>query len=103
MYADKDRRLNSVTKAMQEYKQLPNEAVRVYANRLKANRRRAGWNEMTHEVVLYNMAWVGLLHAFKTKVRPSISSGKDRFDTLDQLFDCEAALEFKLDDKQPGG
>jgi len=48
MYGDKDRRLNSVTKAMQEYQQLSNEAVRVYANRLKANWRRAGWNLMTH-------------------------------------------------------
>jgi len=48
MYGDKDRRLNSATKAMQEYQQLPNEAVRVYANRLKANWRRAGWNLITH-------------------------------------------------------
>jgi hypothetical protein len=56
-----------------------------------------------HEVVLYDMAWVGLRHALKTKVRPRISTGKDRFDTLDQLFDCAAASEFKLDDKKPGG
>jgi hypothetical protein len=38
-----------------------------------------------------------------TKVRPWISSGKDRFDTLNQLFICEAALEFKPDYKKPGG
>jgi hypothetical protein len=103
MYGDKDRRLNSATKAMQEYQQLPNESVRIYANRLKANWRRAGWSLITHEVVLYDMAWAGLRHALKTKVRPWISSGKDRFDTLDQLFDCAAASEFKPDDKKPGG
>jgi len=102
-YGDKDRRLNSATKAMQEYQQLPNEAVRVYANRFKANCRTAGWNLITHEVVLYDMAWVGLRHALKTKVRPWIPSGKDMFDTLDQLFDCAAASEFKPDDKKPGG
>jgi len=103
MYGDKDRRLNSTTKAMQEYQQLPNESVRIYANRLKANWRRAGWSLIMHEVVLYDMAWAGLRHALKTKVRPWICSGKDRFDTLDQLFDCAAASEFKPDDKKPGG
>jgi hypothetical protein len=103
MYGDKDRRLNSAAKAMQEYQQLQNESVRVYGNRLKANWRRASWSQITHEVVLYDMAWGGLRHALKTKVRPWISSGKDRFDTLDQLFHCAAASEFKLDDKKPGG
>jgi len=48
------------------------------------------------------MAWAGLRHALKTKVRPWIPSGKERFDTLDQLFDCAAASEFKPDDKKPG-
>jgi len=48
------------------------------------------------------MPWVGLRLALKTKVRPWISSGKDRVDTLDQLFDCAAASEFKSDDKKPG-
>jgi hypothetical protein len=49
------------------------------------------------------MAWAGLRHALPTKVRPWISSGKDRFDTLDQHFDCVAASVFKLDYKMPGG
>jgi hypothetical protein len=52
IYGDKDRRLNSAMKSMQEYQQLPNEAIPVYANRLKANWRRASWNLLTHEVVL---------------------------------------------------
>ena len=33
---------------MQEYEQLPNQSVRVYANRLKGKRRRAGWNLTMH-------------------------------------------------------
>jgi hypothetical protein len=37
------------------------------------------------------------------KVRPWISSGRDRFDTLHQLFDCAAASEFTPDHKKPGG
>jgi len=103
MYGDKDRRLNSATKAMHEYQQLPNKSVRIYANRLNANWRRAGWSLITHKVVLYDMAWAGLRHALKTKVRPWISIGKDRFETLNQLFDCAAISEFKPDDKKPGG
>jgi len=66
MYGDKDWRLNSATKAIQEYQQLPTESVRVYANRLKANWRRAGWNLIMHKVVLYDMAWAGLRHALQT-------------------------------------
>jgi hypothetical protein len=62
MYGDQDRRLYSATKAMQEYQQLPNEAVRVCANRLKANWRRAGWNQITQKVVLYDIAWAALRH-----------------------------------------
>jgi hypothetical protein len=103
MYGDKDRRFNSATKAMQEYEQFPNESVRIYANRLKAICRRAGWSLITHEVVLYDMAWAGLRHTLKTTVRRWISSGKVRFDTLDQLFYCAAASEFKPDDKKPRG
>jgi len=103
MYRDKDRHLNSATKAMHEYQQLPNESVRIHANRLKANWRKAGWSLITHEVVLYDMACAGLRHTLKTKVRPWISSGNDRFDSLDQLFDCAAASEFKLDDTKPRG
>jgi hypothetical protein len=102
MYGHKDRRLNSDTKAMQEYQQLRNESVRIYANRLKGSWKRAGWSLITQEVVLYDMAWAGLRHALKMKVRPWISSGKNRFHTLDQLLDCAAASEFKTDDKKPG-
>jgi len=103
MHRDKDRRLNWATKAMQEYQQLPNESVQIYANLLKASWRRASWSQIMHEVVLYDMEWVCGRHPLKMKVRPWISTGKDRFDTLDQLFDCAAASEFKPDDKKPGG
>jgi hypothetical protein len=88
---------------MQEDQQLPNKVVRVYANHLKVNWRRAGWNLITHELVQYDMAWAGLRHALKMKVRPLISGSKDRFDTLDQLLESAAASEFKPNDKKPGG
>jgi hypothetical protein len=102
MYRDKDGCLNLATKAMPEYQQLPNESVRIYPNRLKAKWRKAGWSLIPYEVVLYDMACVGVRHAIKMKVRPWISSGKDRFNTLDQLFNCAAASQFKPDDKKPG-
>jgi hypothetical protein len=63
MYGDKDRRLNSATKAMQQYQQLPNKSVRIYSNRLKANWRTAGWSLIPQEVVLCDMAWAGLQQA----------------------------------------
>jgi len=103
IYRDTDRGLSSAKKAMQEYQQLPNESFRIYANRLKANWRRAGWSLIPHEVVLYKMACVGLRQALQTKVSPWISCGKARFNTLDQLFYCAVASEFKPDDKKPGG
>jgi len=103
MYRNKDRHLNSATQAMQKYQQLPNKSVRIHANRLKADRRRACWSLITHEVVLYDMAWAGLRHALNTNVRPWIPGSEDRFDTLDQLFDCAVASQFKPDDKKPRG
>jgi len=103
MYGDKDRRLNSAMKAIQEYQKFSNESVRVYANRMKANWRRAGWNLITHDVVLYDMAWSGLRHAQKTKVRPWIPKDKDRFETLDELSDGAAASESKPEETNSGG
>jgi hypothetical protein len=88
---------------MQEYQQLPNESVRIYANRLKSNWRTPGCSLIPEEVVLYDMAWAGVQHALKTKVRPWISRGKDRFDTLNQHFNCAVASEFKPDVKMPRG
>jgi len=52
MYEDKDQWLNSAMKSMQEYHQFSNKSVRVYTNRMRANWRRAGWNLITHNVVL---------------------------------------------------
>jgi hypothetical protein len=103
MYGDKDRPLNSAMKAMQEYQQISNESVRVYADQMKANWRRAGWNQIMHDVVLYNMAWSGLRHAVKTKVRAWIQKDNDLSERLDELFDCAAALESKPEEKQRGG
>jgi len=103
MYGDTNWQLNSATKAMPKYQQSPNKSVWDYANHLKAKCRRAGWNLIRHEVVLYDMAWAALWHVLQTNVRPWMSSGKEMFDTLDQLSDCTAAPEFKPDDKTPGG
>jgi hypothetical protein len=101
IYEDNIRRLTSATNAMQQYQALPNEVVRVYANRLKANWRKDGWNQI--KVVQYDMACAGLQHAHHMNVRPWISSGIDKLDVLDKFFHFAVASEFKLDDKKPGG
>lgn len=103
MFRDNDRFLNSAMTTMQENQQLPNESVREYCNCLNANWRRAGRSLIAHQVVLYDMVWAGLWHALMMKVKPWISRGKDRFNRLDHLFDCVAALELNLHDKIPGG
>jgi hypothetical protein len=101
MYKDNDSCLNSATKSMLEYQLLPNQSVRIYANCLKGNWRRAGGNLITHEVIVCDIAWVGLPHTLKMKVSPWISSSNDRFNTIDQLFDCAAASVFQPDIKMP--
>jgi len=64
LYGDSYTHLNSETKATQQYQQLPNELVPVYANRLKANWGCTGENLITHKVVQYDMARVGLRHPY---------------------------------------
>jgi len=103
IYGDKNQCLTSVTKVIQKYQQLPNKPVRVYTQFLKANWRRVGWNLIMHKVVPYNMASVGLQHQLQMKVRCWISSSKDRFDTLHQLFNCVASSQLQLDDNNPSG
>ena len=49
VYGDKDQHCVAVSTLMQEYIQLPQESVRAYANRVKANWRPAGWNLQKHE------------------------------------------------------
>jgi hypothetical protein len=101
VYGDKDRRRIAVIRLMQEFTQLPQEPVRAYANRLKANWRQAGWNLQKHEEVLYDIAWAGLRNSLKNKVGP-MTPTCGRFDTMDELFDKAAASEIThIDSKKP--
>ena len=97
VYGDKARRCVCVAEItlIQEYIQLPQESVRAYANRLKANWRQAGWNQQKHEEVLYYIAWAGLCNSHKNKVEPMIP-GCGRFNTLAKFFDKSAASEVTL-------
>jgi len=82
VYGDKDRRCVAVITLMQGYIQLPQESVRAYVNRLKANRSQAGWNLQKHEEVLYDIAWAGLGNSLKNNVGP-MTPACGRFNTLD--------------------
>jgi hypothetical protein len=86
VHGDKDRQRVAVITLIQGYIQLPQESVRAYANRLKANWRQAGWNLQKHDEVLYNIAWAGLRNSLKNKVGPMIPAD-GKFDTLDEFFD----------------
>jgi len=92
VYGHEDRRRMAVITLMQEYIQLPQESVRAYANRVKANWRQAGWNLPKHDEVLYDIAWVGLHDPLKNKVG-LMTPTCGRFDNLDEFFDKAAASE----------
>jgi len=92
VYGDMDRRCVAVIMLMQEYIQLPQESVRAYANRVKANWRQAGWNLQKHEEVLYHIAWAGLPNCLKKKVG-SMTPACSRFDSLYKFFNKAAATE----------
>ena len=101
VYGDKDRRRVAVITLMQEYIQLPQESVRAYANRVKANWRQAGWNLQKHEEVLCDIAWAGLRNSLKNKVGP-MTPACGRLDTLDEFFDKAAASEVThVENKKP--
>jgi len=82
VYGDKVRQRVVVITLMQEHIPLPQESVRAYANRVKADWRQAWWNLQKHEEVLYDIAWAGLRNSLKNKVRP-ITPGCGRYDSSD--------------------
>jgi len=92
VYGDNDQRRVAVITLMQEYIQLPQESVTVYANRVKANWRQGGWNLQKHEEVLYDIACAGPHNSLKNKVGP-MTPACCRFDSLDELFHKAAASE----------
>jgi len=101
LYGDKDQRRVAVITLMQEYIQFPQESVRAYANRVKANWRQAGWNLQKNDEVLYDIAWAGLRNSLKNKVGP-MTPACGRFDTLDEFFDKAMASEVThVENKKP--
>jgi hypothetical protein len=101
VYGDKNRRYVGVITLMHGYIQLPQESVRAYANRLKANWRQAGWNLQKHKEVLYDIAWAGLRNCLMNTVGP-MRPACGRLESLDEFFDKAAASEVTpVDHKKP--
>jgi len=69
MYGDKDRKLNTAMKCMTDFRQGANEPVRVYANRIKANWRAAGWLPQDNKN-LYKIGCSGIRPGLKSKIKP---------------------------------
>jgi hypothetical protein len=90
---------------LDEYIQLPNEQVRTYANRIKANWRQAGWNVTELEIARYDMAWGGLWYHLKNEIRP-MTPKSEQFESVEELFNKAATSEVvhpQSDGKKPGG
>jgi hypothetical protein len=101
VYGDKDKCRVAVITLMQEYKQLPQQSGRAYANRVKANWRQTGWYLQKHEEVIYDIAWAGLRNSLKNKVG-LMTPACGRFDTLDEFFDKAVASKVThVENKQP--
>jgi len=65
IHCDQDRNLNVAMKCMTDSLHGANEQVSVYANRIKANRRAAGWL-LRDNKNLYEIAWIGLPTGLKS-------------------------------------
>ena len=91
----------AVITLLQGYIQPPQESVRAYANRLKANWRQARWNLQKYKEGLYDIAWAGLRNSVKSKAGP-MTPACGRFDTLDEFFDKAVASEVTpVENKKP--
>jgi hypothetical protein len=64
------------------------ELVRVYANRIKANWRAAGWLPQDNKN-LYEIAWSGLRPGLKSKFKP-LTRKNGRFYIMEELLDRAA-------------
>jgi hypothetical protein len=99
MYGGKDRKLNAAMKCMTDFLQGPNELVRVYANRFKANWRAAG-SHLQDNKNLDEIAWSALRLGLQSNIKP-LTRKIGRFDTMEELFDRAADSEVKPDGKKP--
>jgi hypothetical protein len=99
MSGDNDRKLNTAIKCITDFLQGANQPVRVYANRIKANWRAAGWL-LQENKNLYEIAWSGLRPGLKSKIKP-LTPKNGRFDSMEELFDRAADSEVKPDGKKP--
>jgi len=95
MYGIKDRKLNPAMKCMSDFLEAANELVRVYANRIPANGRAAGWLPQDKKN-LYEIAWSGLWPGLKFKFKP-LTPINGRFDSIEELFERGADSEVKPD------
>jgi len=86
-------------KCMTDFLQGANEPVRVYANRIKANWRAAGWLRQDNKD-LYEIAWSGLQPGLQSKIKP-LTPKNGRFDSMEELFNRAADSEVKPDSKKP--
>jgi len=99
MYGDKDGKLKTAMKCMTEFLKGANEPVRVYTNQIKANWRAARWLQQDNKYH-YEIAWSRLQAGLKSKIKP-LTPKIGKFDSMEELFDCAANSEVKLDGKTP--
>jgi hypothetical protein len=99
MYGDKDRKLNTAMKCVTDFLQGVNELVRVYANRIKANWRAAGWLLQDNKN-LDEITSSGLRPGLKSKHQP-LTPKPGRFNSMEELFNRAADSEVKRHGNKP--
>jgi hypothetical protein len=99
IYGDTEGKPNAAMKCISDLLQGANEPVRVYANRIKANWRAAGFLPQDNKN-LYEIAWRGLRPGRRSKIK-LLTSKNGRVDSMAELFDRGADSEVHPDGKKP--
>jgi len=99
MHRNKEWKLNAAMKCLTDFLQGANEPVRVYANRIKAKWRTAGWLPQDN-MNLYEIACSGLQPGLKSKIKP-LTPKNGWSDSMQDLFDRAAHSEVKPDGQKP--
>lgn len=95
-FGSKERRWEALGRLIKEVEQGADEPVRIWAQRITANWREAGWKDTgvadDRADILYDLAWLGLRPYLRARIYPLVDE-TGRFSSVEELFDKAAAAE----------
>lgn len=95
-FGSKERRWEALGRLIKEVDQGADEPVRIWAQRITANWREAGWKDSgvadDRADILYHLAWLRLRPYLRARIYPLVDES-GRFSSVEELFDKAAAAE----------